>query len=121
VIEWQVFVFGTISNRHFDVWIGLNGEEDVSFGYDPAALPADPSGQDFAVRAENVIGQGDDLGALPMEDLRVASTAPVPGESASYSVTVKGARTGDRTVWTEMEADTVPGITVEKDTIHVSK
>jgi Subtilase family/Fibronectin type-III domain/PA domain len=121
VIEWQVNVFGTTSNRHFQTWIGVNGTEDIVFAYDPAALPADPAGQPFAVRVENKIGQGDDLGALPTEDLRVASTSPVAGESAGYSITLKGAKPGDGTVRTEMVAEGVPGVTVEKDTITVVK
>ena len=119
VVEWQVNVFGTTSNRHFQVWIGVNDEEDITYAYDPTDLPDDPNGQDFAVRAENVVGQGDDLGGLPTEDLRVTSTDPVPGESASYSIKVKGVLLGDGGVRTEMEADDVPGITVERDTIHV--
>ena len=42
VVEWQVNVFGTTSNRHFQVWIGIDGAEDITYAYDPAALPADP-------------------------------------------------------------------------------
>ena len=30
VIEHQVNVFGTTSNRHFQVWIGINGVQDIS-------------------------------------------------------------------------------------------
>ena len=75
VIEWRVNVFGTVSQRHFQLWIGINNVEDISFVYDPAALPADPNGQDFAVRAENRIGQGDDEPGLPTQDLRVVSVA----------------------------------------------
>jgi hypothetical protein len=55
VIEWQVDVFGTNSNRHFQVWLGINGVQDISLVYDPAALPADPAGQDFLVGAENEV------------------------------------------------------------------
>ncbi|WP_460850063.1 S8 family serine peptidase, partial [Phytohabitans suffuscus] len=58
VLEWQVDVWGTNSNRHFQIWIGLNGEEDIVFAYDPTALPAAPTGQDLIVGAENVNGSG---------------------------------------------------------------
>ncbi|MBX6356248.1 MAG: S8 family serine peptidase, partial [Micromonosporaceae bacterium] len=88
VFEWQVNVWGTTSNRHFQVWIGLNGEQDITFAYDPAALPADPNGQPFLVGAENQVGEGGGLppGTLPTEDLRVTSTDPVAGGTASYTV-----------------------------------
>ena len=75
VVEWQVNVFGTTSRRTFQVWIGLNGVQDITFTYDPANLPADPFGQRFTVGAENADGSvGNQIGGLPTEDLRVTST-----------------------------------------------
>ena len=76
VVEWRVNVFATTSNRHFQVWIGINGVVDISYAYDPAALPADPFGQPFLVGAESLEGfSGEQLpaGVLPTEDLRVFS------------------------------------------------
>ncbi|BCJ50409.1 hypothetical protein Asp14428_18840 [Actinoplanes sp. NBRC 14428] len=72
VAEWNVNVFGTTSNRHFQVWIGANGTEDISYAYDPAALPA-TSGFPTVVGAENINGTGGHqlpAGTLPTEDLR---------------------------------------------------
>ncbi|HEY6415989.1 MAG TPA: S8 family serine peptidase, partial [Acidimicrobiales bacterium] len=91
VIEWQVDVFGTNSNRHFQVWLGINGPQDITYAYDPAALPANPAGQDFLVGAENANGQGGFLatGVLPTVDLRVTSTNPTPGDVASYGVIIQ--------------------------------
>ena len=43
----------------FQVWIGVNGTQDISFAYDPDDLPTDPSGQAFLVGAENQIGGGE--------------------------------------------------------------
>jgi hypothetical protein len=77
VIEWRVNVFATSSLRKFQVWLGANGTQDVSFAYDPASLPADPAGQPFQVGAENVDGTrgaGLGLGILPTQDLRITST-----------------------------------------------
>jgi hypothetical protein len=77
VVEWRVNVFGTTSQRKFQVWIGLNGLQDVAFAYDPLALPGNPNGQDLFVGAESVDGsRGTTLGAdvLPTQDLRVTST-----------------------------------------------
>jgi hypothetical protein len=122
VIEWRVNVFGTTSERHFQTWIGVNGVQDISFAYDPGALPADPNGQPFAVGAENDLGQGQALaaGVLPTQDLVVSSTAPSPGETFSYSVVVKGAKKGPGTVTTSMVATGVPGVTVVTSSIAVT-
>jgi hypothetical protein len=76
VIEFRLNVFGTTSLRVFQVWIGINGVEDITYAYDPANLPGDPVGQDFLVGAENALGQGDMAAVLPTEDLRVVSVEP---------------------------------------------
>ena len=55
-----------------------------------ATCPADPAGQDFLVGAENELGQGDMTATLPTADLRVTSSAPTPGGSATYSFVVRG-------------------------------
>jgi hypothetical protein len=74
VVEWRLHVFATLSLRTFQVWIGINGVEDISFTYDPAALPADP-GFPFVVGAEDASGcRGDRIVGLPTEELRVTST-----------------------------------------------
>ena len=115
VIEWQVNVWGTTSNRHFQVWIGLNGTEDIVFAYDPAALPALPANQETVIGAENENGSGGEQlppGVAPSEDLRVTSSDPVPGSSVSYTVTVTGILPGSGSLTTSMEATTVPGTTV---------
>ena len=38
VIEWQVNVFGTTSNRHFQVWLGVNGVEDITLRLRPGRV-----------------------------------------------------------------------------------
>jgi subtilisin family serine protease len=115
VVEWQVDVWGTDSNRHFQLWVGLNGEEDIVFAYDPDALPAAPGAQALIVGAENVDGTGGEqlpAGTLPTEDLRVTSSAPTPGAKVSYVVQVTGVNPGKGVVTSEMTATTVPGVTV---------
>jgi hypothetical protein len=77
VIEWRVNLFGTASQQRFQLWLGLNGIEDVSFVYDPSHLPAGPV--PFVVGAENASGfKGTSLGlnVLPTEDRRIVSTPP---------------------------------------------
>jgi hypothetical protein len=120
VFEWDVAVYQTNSRRHFQVWIGVNGVEDVSFDYDPAALPADP-GLPFQVGAESVDGtSGDALPGLPAADLIVATTPAAPGESVSYTVVVVGLLAGTGTVTTSMRTPIVPGTTVVRNTVRVS-
>ena len=119
VFEYRVNVFGTTSPRVFQTWIGLNGTQDITYAYDPANLPADPNGQDFLVGAENVLGQGDMSATLPVGDLRVTSTAPAPGGSAGYTLSVVGTEAGTGTVRTEMQAPTVSGVTIVTTPIEV--
>jgi hypothetical protein len=120
IVEYDVYVWGTTSARTFQVWIGIDGVEDITYAYDPAQLPADP-GQLFLVGAENANGEGDMEAVLPTEDLRVTSSDPTPGDTVSYSFTVKGTSRGAGLVKTEMVATGVSGVTIEKDTITVKK
>jgi len=121
VVEHRVNVFGTNSLRTFQTWIGVNGTQDITYAYDPAALPSNPNGQPFLIGAENELGQGDMVAVLPTTDQRVTSTAPTPGASVSYDVTVRGTARGMGSVRTEMTATGVPGVTVEQDSIEVRR
>jgi len=119
VIEYQVNVFGTTDLRKFQTWIGINGVQDISYTY--SAAQADPNGQPFLVGAENEIGEGDMTATLPSgADQVVTSTAPTPGQSATYSFVVRGESAGAGVVTTTMTATGVPGTTVEKDAITIT-
>ncbi|WP_432833202.1 S8 family serine peptidase [Dactylosporangium sp. CA-092794] len=123
VVEWRVNDFGTTTRRTFQVWIGINGTQDITFAYNPPTLAALPIGQDLVVGAENVNGtggQGLPLNTLPSGDLRVVSTDPVPGASISYTVTVKGDSSGHGNVTTTVVSPAVPGNTIVKTKITVS-
>jgi hypothetical protein len=118
-----VNVKGTTSSRHFQIWIGLNGQQDITFAYDSAALPADPNGQPFLVGAENGLGTGGSqlpAGTLPTGDLRVTSTDPVPGGTVSYTVKVRGVVPGEGKVTSSMTTPVVPGTTVVSSTVEVT-
>jgi subtilisin family serine protease len=124
VVEWNVFVYGTTSNRTFQVWIGVNGTEDIVFAYDPARLPALPTTQDTVIGAENVDGSGGEqlpTGTAPTGDLRVTSSEPVPGSSVSYTVKVTGLLPGAGVLTTSMTADTVAGTTVVTSPVQVRR
>ncbi|WP_109508333.1 S8 family serine peptidase [Nocardioides speluncae] len=120
VVEYQVNVFGTTSNRTFQTWIGVNGTQDITFAYNPANLPADPNGQPFLVGAENEAGQGDMVAVLPTGDQRVTSTDPAPGGTATYSMLINGVSVGTGTVTTTMTATGVPGKTIVRTPVAIT-
>ena len=117
VIEHRVRVWGTTSLRTFQTWIGTGSVQDISFAY--PAPPADPAGQPLLYGAENEVGQGDMVAGLPTGDQVVTSTDPAPGDTAGYSLTVRGEQAGTGTLTTEMTATGVPGTTIERDPVVV--
>jgi hypothetical protein len=121
VVEWRVRVFGTTDERRFQVWAGLNDDpnpgQDITYAY--SAAQAAPGQQPFLVGAENTLGEGDMEAVLPTGDLRVTSTDLVPGDVASYTVTVRGQQPGLREVRSEMTATLSPGVTVVRSQIRV--
>jgi hypothetical protein len=119
VVQYGVNVFGTTDLREFQVWIGVNGVQDLSYTY--ATPQADPSGQPFLVGAENVLGDGDMVAELPGADLVVTSTDPVPGDEVSYTVFVRGESRGAGVVTTEMTASGIPGVTIVTTGIEITK
>jgi subtilisin family serine protease len=122
VVESRLNVFGTTSQRVMQVWIGVNDIEDITFAYDPANLPADPSGLPFNVGAENADGSaGDQIAGLPTEDLRVTSTPGAPGGALNYSFNVRGVMAGVGTVRTDLTTPLVRGTTTDVDTITVTR
>jgi len=119
VVEHRVNVFGTTDQRVFQTWIGANGTEDISFAYPSTGLPTAPGAQDFLIGAENIAGQGDMVRELPAGDLRVVGTAPTPGDSVTYTVTVQGMRRGLSTVTTTLDSPDVAGTTVATSNVEV--
>ena len=118
VVECRLEDFGTELLRTFQTWIGLDGEQDITYAYSAAQVA--PVGQAFLVGAENIAGQGDMEAFLPTADLRVTSTDPVPGDEVSYLVFVRGAKKGLGVVTTEMTANGVPGVTIVNTEIQVT-
>jgi hypothetical protein len=119
VVEWATRVWGTTDIVPMQVWLRTGATQGISFSYDPADLPTDPAGQDFLVGAENKIGQGDMGAVLPTADLVVTSSPSTPGQSATYSLVVRGQSTGTGHVITSMQADGVLGTTIVESKIRV--
>jgi hypothetical protein len=118
VVEYRLNYFGTTDLQTFQIWIGIDGTEDITYAYDPTNLPSDP-GMNFLVGAENFLGEGDMEAVLPTEDLRVTSTDSVPGDSVSYIVFVRGQQVGTGTVTSSMLAEGVPGTTIVTSDVTV--
>ena len=116
VLQANEFVFGTKDLRVFQVWIGLNGAQDISWAYPTAQTNP---GLPFLVGAENILGQGDMEAVVPTSNLVVTSTDPTPGASVSYSVFFQGDKKGDGLVTTEMTASGVPGVTIVQSPVKV--
>ena len=120
VVEFQVEVFGTSDLRTFQVWIGVNGVEDIVYEY--AEDQAAPTPQDFLVGAENQLGEGDMEAVLPTDaGLTVTSSDAVPGGSVSYTISARARSQGEAWVRTRMFADGVPGVTIVRDDITIFK
>ena len=120
VAEWQVNVFGTTDRQTFQIWLGTNGVQDVTFAYDPADPPT-ALGQPFLVAAENSLGEGGALTSVPTSDLTINSTAPTAGGSVSYTLKVLGLLPGTASVTTSMTTPIVRGTTIVKSTVDVTK
>lgn len=118
VIEYRVNVFGTSDLRTFQVWLGVDGVQDITYAY--AAAQTDPAGQDFLVGAENEIGQGDMEAVLPTADKTVTSSAATPGAAVTYTLNVKGVNTGTGVATTEMDGADLPGTTIVTATVTVT-
>jgi hypothetical protein len=121
VVDWAVNVFGTTDTRHFETWIGVNGDahpgQDISYEY--SANQASP-GQPFLVGAENELGEGQMSATLPTTAGRVVtSTDAVPGDVIAYSFTAQAIYFGSGDMVTRMTASGVPGTTIERTRLKV--
>lgn len=107
----------------YQVWIGLNGVEDVSFAYDGDQPIRPPAGTPFVVGAENGDGSGGDTyPGLPAGDVVVHSLPGTPGTPLHYEVTVRADRrlTGRVVrVSTELRSPMVAGVGVSADTFRI--
>jgi subtilisin family serine protease len=126
VVEWDLAIFGAPTDvRSFQVWLGVNGTEDISYVWNQTLAPAPPN-PGFAIGAENSGGLGGfTLPTLPDASSgyaaqRVASTPSTPGGSLTYDVTVAGRSAGTGHVTTTMAAPDGPGTYIVRSDIEVT-
>ena len=117
VVQWEVNVWGTSDRRAFQIWLGINGTQDISYEYE--VPQTDPSGQPYLVGAENAAGAGDVSAFLPTGSLRVTSTDASPGDTFTYRMRIRGKQRGPGRVRTEMKAEKVPGTTLLNTPVKV--
>jgi hypothetical protein len=128
VIQWNVGMFGVPSaaggDRNMQVWIGLNGTEDVTYQLDTNAIaPPVPASAGLTIGAENGSGTGGAQlpGAPTVSSYLITTTPGQPGGSVTYTLTVRGSHRGLGQLTTSMRSDIVPGITRVATSITVTR
>ncbi|HET9682014.1 MAG TPA: S8 family serine peptidase, partial [Candidatus Limnocylindrales bacterium] len=118
VVQWNVHVFGVPSNTDaFQVWIGINGTQDISYTYGSANDPGVP----FAVGAENADGTaGSTVAGVPSADLVVNSAPGVPGGSVAFTAPFRGTLAGPGTVETDMTSSLTRETSVSRANVTVT-
>jgi hypothetical protein len=92
VFQWNVQLHGRAGEpRVFQLWVGLNDAQEISFVYDPKRLPAVPAGGRVAIGAENELGNraallDPDLATGPRGDLSVLSDAGSPAGTYTFTL-----------------------------------
>lgn len=126
VVEWRLNPWGAPgaeNTKTFQVWLGVNGEQDITYNYPPDDIP-DLSGlaESLVIGAENETGAGgvSVVDEAPTEDLRVVSTDAVEGDTLTYTVDVTGYAGGAGEVRTDLTASGLPGTTVVRTPVTVT-
>jgi subtilisin family serine protease len=116
VIEWEaVKEYSTTRLDTFQIWIGVNGAEDITFAY--GTLQGNGDGGFLTVGAENSFGnRGDNyyvdgVGTLPSSanELRVSSVPGSPGETKVITFQAKGSKSGKWQNCAELTSPNIAG------------
>ncbi|MFN8019248.1 MAG: DUF4214 domain-containing protein, partial [Acidimicrobiales bacterium] len=110
------------------VWFGLNGTQDITIDYpadhlpDTTGIEQEPGDPLATVAVQNEAGDGDSFDptaeTLP-SDFFVTSTDPVPGDSYTLEVGVKGTKAGAGSLTSSITSPDVHGTTVVDTGISV--
>jgi subtilisin family serine protease len=132
VNSWVVFDWEAVANysdrlpNSFQVWIGINGVEDITYAF------GDVSRGDLGfltVGAENSFGNSgqnfyvDGVGTPPGPDVgvRVSSIPAAPGESHTITFTAKVVKPATYTNCAKMTSDVFPGVNVACATVTATR
>jgi hypothetical protein len=132
VSSWVIFDWEGVANygdrlpNNFQVWIGINGVEDITFTY------GDVSAGDMGfltVGAENVFGNSgqnfyvDGVGTPPGPgvEVRVSSTPAAPGETHTVTFKAKVVKWGTYTNCARMTSDAFQGVNVACTSVEATR
>lgn len=119
VVDWDaVREFSSPNTNTFEVWIGINGMQDISYAYGPIGGTGD--GGLLTVGAENEFGNRgqnyyyNGTGTLPGNgtQLVVSGVPGAAGEIHVVTATAKGVRLGAWTNCAELDADLIAGTNI---------
>jgi uncharacterized repeat protein (TIGR01451 family) len=118
VLDWEnVREFGDVETASFQIWIGLNTPQDISYTY---GAINDGDGGFLTVGAENSFGNRgnawyfDGDGTLPVagSELRVIGVPGAPGETHTITFDATGVKTGSYTNYVYATSDQFVGTAV---------
>jgi len=112
----------TLVTNSFQIWIGANGEDDLSFAYGPIG-GADPS-SGLGVGAENRVGSsGANLASVPAEGSQyvITTAPPTPGGSVTITYDARSNDRGTYRIPATMTSDVMNGTTVELAELEVTR
>lgn len=130
VVQWNTHVWvpnpltaTAADTRVMQVWIGVNGTQDISYEYDVSASGVDaPAGTGLTVGAENISGTaGAQISGPPAGSYVVTATPGLPGGRLTYSLTIQGRNRGTQTLTSTLESDVVVGTTRVRTPITVTR
>jgi len=124
VIQWNVHLAGDTTpagQRAMQVWIGLNGQQDISYQY---AAGTDgvgaPPAAGLTVGAENLSGTaGGQIDGVPSGSYAITSVLPRDGESLVMKLAVRASSAGARSLESVQRSDVVVGSTIKRTPLIV--
>ncbi len=129
VLDWEgVKEYSTAKTNSFQIWIGVDGAEDITFTY--GTLQGSGDGGFLTVGAENFAGTSGQnyyadgiIGTLPTSttQLRVSSLPGVPGEAHTVTYTAVGQKTGKWVNYSELTSDQFFGTNIARFAGEVKK
>ena len=112
--KWALFEWVEFNNdgqvERFQLWIGLNGVDDIAYAYDPTLAPTAAHGIPALIGIENDEGnRGTQITGYHGTDYRAVSAPAIAGGSASLTYTVGGTAAGPGAAAATFTSSSLPG------------
>jgi hypothetical protein len=124
VVQWDTHLFSSAAAvRQMQVWIGIDGVQDVSYAYADSTIgAAGDGGVGLAIGAESKNGtEGSNIVGPPTGSYVVTSTPGTLGGSAVVTLQVRAKDDDDGTLTSTMVTDVVAGKTIVRTPIDVTR